>query len=775
MSTSATSHRAGDVFPPRARTILRRSLAVVAATLAAGLVTLLAVLLLPQAVRAAQPAAPFAEAPPPAGLFFKAGRDDALLEAPTLKSDVAVELNGQVARVKVRQRFHNPSDAWLEGVYVFPLPERSAVDRLVMTVGQRRIEGRILEKEAAEKVYREAAAQGRRASLLSSERPNVFVTSLANVGPGEEVVIEIEYQDQVAYDGGRFSYRFPMVVAPRYTPAPESAPLGKAPPGPAVPPARAQPIALRPSAAETAPTVGPRGRDLFGPVRRPEEGLANPVSLRVSLDAGLPLEQIASLYHPVSIEERAAGRWLITLADGSVPADRDFLLEWRPAVGAEPQATVFAEEIDGDSYLLVSLLPPQADEYEAGESEVGEDEQGAQPRDLIFVIDTSGSMHGRSIEQARQAVTLALDRLATGDRFNVIRFDSTTRSLFPGARPANRENLRRAKAYVRSLEAEGGTEMLPALARALDEAPLSGRLRQVVFLTDGAVGNEHDLFLTIAARLGEARLFTVGIGAAPNSYFMRKAAELGRGGFTYIGDPREVGERMSGLFRKLERPALTDLTVGWPEAVQSAVAFHPATLPDLYADQPVGFAARIEGVTLDRLEGALRLSARRGEAIWQRNVRLAAVTAVPGVAAIWARAKFADIQDGLHRGRDRAAVRKDAVAVALKHRLVTTYTSLVAVDEARSRPEGEPLDRTEVPRNLPHGMDYDKVFGAAEKTMPLRSLPAPFMREAAARGAGVGLPQTATPAEVLALSGLGFLLLGLVFLIAVGRIRQVGI
>jgi Ca-activated chloride channel family protein len=769
MSTSATAYRTAGIFPPRAREVLRRSLAVVAATLATGFVTLLAAVLLPHAVRAAQPADPLAEGPPPAGLFFKAGRDDALLEAPTLKSDVAVEVNGRVARVKVRQRFHNPSDAWLEGVYVFPLPERSAVDRLVMTVGARRIEGRILEKEAAEKVYREAAAQGRRASLLSSERPNVFVTSVANVGPGEEVLIEIEYQDQAAYEAGRFSYRFPMVVAPRYTPPPESAPLVKAPAGPAGPPVTAQPIALRPGARDAAPALEARGRDLFGPVRRPEEGLANPASLRVSLDAGLPLEHIASLYHPVFIEERDEGRWLITLADGSVPADRDFLLEWRPAGGAEPQATVFAEQIDGDSYLLVSLLPPRQDKA------AGSTEQARQPRDLIFVIDTSGSMHGPSIEQARRAVTFALDRLAPADRFNVIRFDSTTRSLFRMARPANRDNLRRAKAYVRSLEAEGGTEMHPALALALDEAPLPGRLRQVVFLTDGAVGNEHELFLTIAARLGEARLFSVGIGSAPNSYFMRKAAELGRGSFTYIGDPREVGERMSGLFRKLERPALTGLTVDWPGALESKVAFHPAALPDLYADEPVGFAVRVEQVPLERLEGELRLSARSGQAIWQRSVRLAAVTSAPGVAAIWARARFADIQDGRYKGRDPAEVRRDAVALALKHRLVTAYTSLVAVDETRARPEGESLDSTEVPRNLPHGMDHDKVFGTAAKAMPLRSLPAPLMQEAKAQGLSVGLPQTATPAEVLALSGLGFLLLGLVFLIAVGRVRQAGI
>jgi Ca-activated chloride channel family protein len=572
----------------------------------------------------------------------------------------------------------------------------------------------------------------------------------------------------VAYEGGRFSYRFPMVVSPRYTPLPESAPLVKAPPAPVEPPARAQPIALRTSAAETMPAAGTRGRDLFGPVRRPEEGLANPVGLRLSLDAGLPLAHIASLYHPVLIEERRSGRWLITLADGSVPADRDFVLEWRPAGDAEPAATVFAEEIDGDSYLLVSVLPPRAGQGKETLSPV-------QPRDLIFVIDTSGSMHGRSIEQARQAVTFALDRLAPGDRFNVIRFDSTTRSLFPAARPASRDNLRRAKAYVRSLQAEGGTEMRSALTQALDEAPLPGRLRQIVFLTDGAVSNEHELFLAIAARLGQARLFTVGIGSAPNSYFMRKAAEMGRGSFSYIGDPREVAERMSDLFRKLERSALTDLAVDWPAAVRHAVTVHPAALPDLYVDQPVQFTARVEGMPLERLEGALRLSARRGETVWQRSAALSTVAAAPGVAAIWARARFAEIQDGLYRGRDRAAVREDAVAVALKHRLVTTYTSLVAVDEIKARPNRDPLDSVEVPRNLPHGMDYEKIFGAAEKTMPLRSLPAPLLQEAAARGVGIGLPQTATPAEVLALSGLTCLLLGLVFVIAVGRIRRAGL
>ncbi len=766
MSSSALTDLTGGAFPYRPRVALQGALSVIATILLASLMAFALVMaFMIQAAKAAPPIDPVAGDLPPAGLFFNAGRDDALFEAPTLKSEVAIDLNGEVARVRVRQHYHNPASVWLEGIYVFPLPERSAVDRLVMIVGERRVEGRILEKAEAERVYRQAAADGRRASLLSSKRPNVFVISVANVAPGKEIVIEIEYQDRATYEDGRYSYRFPMVVAPRYTPG-EAAPLVRMPLDSLAPDPKVQPIGHRGDETDQDLEPLPRSRDLFGPVRRPAEGLANPVSLVVALDAGLPIAELVSLTHAVEIEQRGAGRRLVTLAEQSVPADRDFVLEWRPAVGREPEATVFAEEIDGETYLLVGLLPPREPERD--------DDAGPTrpPRDLIFVVDTSGSMHGRSIVQARQAVLFALDRLAPGDRFNVIRFDSKTRSLFGALRPASDTNLRRARAYVRDLEAEGGTEMRPALDLALAETTVPGRLRQVVFLTDGAVSNEHDLFLTIAKRLGDIRLFTVGIGSAPNSYFMRKAAELGHGSFTYIGDPGEVSARMTGLLRKLERPALTDVAVSWPPA--EGAELYPAALPDLYTDAPVSFTARLKGVPLNALQGELLLSGRRGAVPWRRKIRLTGARPAPGVAAIWGRAKFADIQDGRYRGDDSADLRRRAVAVALKHRLVTVHTSLVAVDEERARPEDQSLDSAEVPRNLPHGMDYAKIFGAGHEIMPLRTLPAPLMRKAAAQGQAVALPQTATPAVYLTLSGLALLLLGCTLLIAVGRIRRAG-
>jgi Ca-activated chloride channel family protein len=772
MVTDILSSEPSGVFGRHAVLVLRRTLIVLSATLITSLVALgvLALLTARGACAAPLQGAGLDEGVA-AGLYFNAGREDALFEAPTVASDVAIDLNGQVARVTVRQHFVNPSAVWLEGIYVFPLPEGSAVDRLTMTIGERRIEGRILEKQEAERVYRQAAAEGRKASLLSSKRPNVFVASVANVGPGEAVVIEIGYQDKARYDAGTFSYRFPMVVAPRYTPG-AAVPLVRAPFTPEKPNLPSQPIAQPQPASHRGDETGslPRGRDLFGPVRRPEEGPANPVTLRVRLDAGLPIAALDSLYHQVEVETLGERRRIVTLAGGAVPADRDFVLEWRAASSASPEAALFGEEVDGEAYLMVSLLPPQ----DAAHGDLAP-EDILPPRDLIFVIDTSGSMHGLSIEQARDALAFALSRLQPQDRFNVIRFDNTTEALFGAARPATPDALRRAEAYVLSLQAEGGTEMRPALARALDEPPLPGRLRQVVFLTDGAVSNEQELFTLIAERLGEDRLFTIGIGSAPNSYFMRKAAELGRGSFTYIGDLREVSERMTALFNKLERPALTDVALRFPESVGDGVELYPVRVPDLYAGEPVVFALRLGGLALDGLKGELVITGRRGARLWERRLPLGHGTVAPGVASLWARAKFAEITDGLTRGEDPVRIRKAALDVALPHRLVTRFTSLVAVDDQVSRPRDADLESAEVARNLPKGMDYEHVFGKLGETMQLRSLPAPLMQKAAAGSRAIALPQTATPASWLALSGLVFLLLAAALLIATGRLRRAGV
>jgi Ca-activated chloride channel family protein len=423
-----------------------------------------------------------------------------------------------------------------------------------------------------------------------------------------------------------------------------------------------------------------------------EGARTHPVSIQIALDAGVPLGAIESPYHRIEVKESGDSRRDITLAEGTAPADRDFELAWTPRAAALPQAAWFTEERDGAYYGLLMVLPP------------GPARAVRLPREVIFVLDTSGSMGGASLRQAKEALALALGRLQPDDRFNVIEFNSSARGLFPAAREADVDSLRAATRWVGSLDARGGTEMASALHLALDGAQDSTRVRQVIFLTDGAVGNEERLFGLIRSRLGGSRLFTVGIGSAPNSHFMTKAAQLGRGTFTYIGRIEEVRARMSELFGKLETPVLKGLQAYWPQGAQ--VEAWPARLPDLYAGEPVVLVARLE-----RLEGEVRIGGTRNGAAWQARVPLARPADAPGIGSLWAREKVSALLDSLREGAPESEVRAQVIELASAHRLVTRYTSFVAVDKAPARPPEEALKLAEVPVLFPDGWDYAKVYG----------------------------------------------------------------
>ena len=277
----------------------------------------------------------------------------------------------------------------------------------------------------------------------------------------------------------------------------------------------------------------------------------NPTSITVRLQAGFPLGDVKSHHHAVTIDNPDNATRVIKLAEGPVPADRDFELTWKPAAEKAPSVGLFREHVGDADYLLAFVTPPAIEEAE----------RKVLPREVVFVIDNSGSMGGTSMVQAKASLVYALGRLPPNDRFNVIRFDHTMDLLFPASVPADREHLVRATDFVNALKAEGGTEMVPAMRAALTDnsGDDAGNIRQVVFLTDGAVGNEQQLFETITAMRGRSRVFMVGIGSAPNTYLMTRAAELGRGAFTHIGSVDQVEERMRGLFSKLENPAVTGL------------------------------------------------------------------------------------------------------------------------------------------------------------------------------------------------------------------------
>ncbi|NCF73028.1 MAG: marine proteobacterial sortase target protein [Gammaproteobacteria bacterium] len=607
--------------------------------------------------------------------------------ATLLDTDVGMNISGLVARVSVRQEFRNTSAQWVEGIYVFPLPDRAAVDRMRLHIGERFIEGEIQEKEHARKTYEKAKQAGQKASLVEQQRANLFTTKVANIAPGELVVIEVEYLEDIRYEEGQFSIRFPMTLTPRYIsgkPLPDRIGSGWAPDTDRIPDA----------SAITPPQV--------------TQSTAHQISLTAHVNAGMPLEIIASRYHPVRVAEEN-GQYEVSLRAGTVAMDHDFELVWRPVPSASPRAMSFVETVDGKPHYLLMMMPP--DQGEVAATTI--------PRETIFIIDTSGSMHGTSLQHAQRAVQLALKGLGTSDLFNVIEFNSVTSALYTNSKSVSEHSVREASQFVRRLEANGGTEMRPALSMALDSTPSAEHLRQVIFITDGSVGYEDELFSMIEDRLGSARLFTVGIGSAPNSWFMQKAAELGRGSFTFISALHEVQEKMDGLFRKLQHPQVTDIKIEWPSGV--VVDSFPSTVPDLYLGEPVAVKVAASGIL--RPGDFVRVGGNSVGGGWTADIPVSMATESAGVAALWARARIGELMNLERRSSDPEDLRSAIVETALAHHLVSKYTSLVAVDKTPARQSNDPLKSEQVPNLVPYGQSTNAIFG-----FPATATDAPTLR-----------------------------------------------
>lgn len=637
-----------------------------------------------------------------AGLYLQLADGRVLQDVPHLKTDVKMDVTAMIARVRVKQRYINPSKQWAEGIYVFPLPDDAAVDHMRLVYAERVIEGEIKPKPEARRIYEKAKNEGKKASLLDQQRANVFTTSVANIPPGEEVLVEIEYQQSITPSENRFSLRFPMVVAPRYIP------------GTALddPDLNGSSQFSEGGWASNTDQV-PDASLITPPVIDESESKINPVSIRVDLNTGLPMSSLTSLYHQIDKKIQSDGHVILRLHDAEIPADRDFVLQWDIQQQVMPEAALFREQHKGAEYGLMMLMPPQL--------------KAVKPvsRELVLVVDTSGSMYGESMQQAKSALKVALRDLKPGDFFNLIQFDDQTRALHSQAVELTPGYLQSALEYVDSLEADGGTEMLPAMQLALASDSEKPLLRQVVFLTDGAVGNESALFQTIQKDLGNSRLFTVGIGAAPNSYFMTRAAEYGRGSFTYIGDVNEVGKQMAQLLKRLSTPAMTDISIDWQGA---NVSQSPQRIPDLYAGEPLVMTFSSEG----KIQKAMVSGMIDGQP-WQHEVDLTAGGQQRnGLHVLWARRMIRDWMAKRVQGEDEQKIKNAIIRIAMQHHLVSKYTSLVAVDKTPSRPLDQALAKKHMPTNMPKGMNQQKVFGH--------------------------MPQTATPAQLYAILGLMLLL-----------------
>ena len=665
----------------------------------------------------------------------EADEDDAQIKAGTLVlhprggGDVAavrlgthyeVHVSGAIARTRVVQAFRNTGREWAAATYLYPLPEEAAVDSLKMVVGQRVIVGEIRRRAEATEMYERAMREGQRAALVEAERPNMFTNRVANIGPGETVLIEIEYQAPVTVRGGDYSLRLPLVVGPRYVP---------------------------PHTVTNETTLAD-ARAVLAPLSHPDNGPLNPVSIEIHLQPGFPIANLMSPFHPIATEAEGQGR-VVRLASGDVPADRDFELRWRSAA-ADGTVGLFRERRANEDYVMAMVTPP-----------VDDRRRPAPPRELVFVIDNSGSMAGESMEQAKQSLLHALRTLTPADRFNVIRFDDTMTQLFDNAVQATPDQVALATRFTEGLEANGGTEMLPALQAALvDRSPADGRVRQLIFMTDGEISNEAEMLAALGRSRGRSRVFMIGIGSAPNNFLMARMAEVGRGSYTHIGSVDEVNARMTDLLDRLTRPAVTDLTA---RIAGATAELTPGQLPDLYAGEPLVVLAR--GASLGG--GTLELSGRIGSREWRRSVPLSEAVEGPGVARLWARRRVAEIEVADTLGQMAEGAASDAIArLGLDFALVTRETSLVAIDRTPARPRGQRLTEQDIPLNLPHGWDFDALFGDNPADSAARGVSPEDLAEA------LDLPQTGTDAATLMRNGAILLALALAGLLALrGRME----
>lgn len=577
---------------------------------------------------------------------------------PLESTDVRARILGYIASVDVKQRYANPYRVKIDVEYVFPLPANAAVADFVMTIGARRIRGVVRDRAEATEIYEEARRAGHVASLLTEERPNVFTQKLANLEPRHAIDVELTYFNTLPLEDGAFTFAFPMVVGPRYNPG---------------------------GSADPAPTVS-----YLAPDQRSQHRL----SLTVELDGGAPLSVVDSPTHIVEVQTLSERRRVVTLAQGKVMPNKDFVLRYA-LQGKTLHPTFFH---DGDTFAFV-LQPP---------GELGA--LARAPMEMVFVIDCSGSMSGRPLEAAKRTVRNVLERLVPEDTFQIITFSESASALGPRPVAATPENLARARRWLESLDSEGGTEMLRGINAALDYPPAAGRMRLVTFLTDGYIGNEAEILAAISRRIGSSRIFSFGVGTSVNRYLLERMAAFGRGAVAFVGmgDRAEDEAAVAAFYERMSHPALTDVSVDW-NGMDVAQVF-PARIPDLVVGRPVVVTGKLRGKPAPEI----RVSGRAGGQLVTVRVPIERITPHPALVKVWARAGIGDLFDKAIVAADARPYAAQIKDVALRNGLVSPFTAFVAVDAA-TKTSGAAGTLVPVAVPVPEGVRYDRTVGQGSR------------------------------------------------------------
>ncbi|MBI4556360.1 MAG: VWA domain-containing protein [Candidatus Hydrogenedentes bacterium] len=626
---------------------------------------------------------------------------------PLKHTDVQVDISGFVARVTLTQQFGNPFTEPIEAVYTFPMSDRAAVDSMVMQVGDRTVRGIIKRREEARQIYEAAKHAGKAASLLDQERPNIFTQSVANIRPGDQIVITISYVELLKYEEGEYEFSFPMVVGPRYIPGSMLTPTG---------------TDQVPDANRITPPVTPEGTRA-----------GHDISLEVHLDAGVPIRALNSVLHEVDTEQPSDSCAVVRMRNRSEIPNRDFVLHYKVA-GEQIGDAVLVHADERGGFFTLILQPPDRVAP-----------QFVTPKEMIFVIDCSGSMRGFPIEKAKATMRMCIEQMNPQDTFNLVSFAGGLGYCFDRPVINSHENRSKALTYLNNLEGSGGTEMMPAIRAALERQGDPERLRVVCFLTDGFIGNDMEIIDAVQKNARTARVFAFGIGNGVNRFLIDGMARAGRGAAEVVTLESAGDAAVQRFHQRIHSPLLTDISVDFGGLSVYDVYPDVAAIPDLFSAQPL----ILKGRYTQPGSGVITLRGETAQGPFERRVSVDLMGRQPehdALASFWARARIDYLMEqdwlGIQRGNPDNAIKETIAKLGLEFNLVTQFTSFVAVEE-RQITEGGTTKTVQVPVEMTDGVSYEGVFG--EQSQPARLQTLGYFRAAAAKVASV--PMLNAPAS----------------------------
>lgn len=601
------------------------------------------------------------------GLYFEDSKGEKL-GFPLKYTAVTAKVTGNLSRVEVSQSFENPFDKSLEAVYVFPLPDEAAVDEMEIKIGEIIIKGNIKKREEAVAIYEQAKKQGHTAGLLEQERDNIFTQSLANIKPGEKIDVTIRYSDSLKFTGGDYEFVFPMVVGPRYIPGMVIDSNGDT-----------DKVA---DASRITPPMIPQGMRT-----------GHDISLVLEINAGFPISKVDSPSHQVEIEETQANQIIRVqlIQEDSIP-NKDFILRYQVS-SQETQSTVITQKDSRGGHFLVYLIPALA--YQQDE---------IIPKDIVFLVDTSGSQSGKPLEQCQELMRRFIDGLNPNDTFSILDFSNQVRRLSKTPLTNTPENCSQAITYINNLRAGGGTEMLGGIRAAINFPAAKGRLRTVVLLSDGYIGNENEILAEVQQylQLGN-RLFSFGAGSSVNRFLLNRIAEVGRGISTIIRHDEPTKEVVEKFFQQINNPVLSNIEITW-EGVGEKPVIYPAAPPDLFANQPLVLFGRKQ----DNVAGKLTISGvSAGGEDYEKifDIDFDSATENPAVAQLWGRDRIKDLMNQMFGYETKTGV-EEVTETALTYQLLSQYTAFIAVsDDERVNPQQDSISM-QVPVEMPEAVDF---------------------------------------------------------------------